>query len=227
MKKLPVLLFAAGLGTRMGKLTQDRPKPLVMVAGKPLIDHALALLNPSDLGAIVANVHYKSEMMRAHLAPHNITISDETGALLETGGGLRHALPLLDHTTVITLNTDAVWRGDNPITALLAAWKPHMEALLLTVPRVNAVGHKGNGDFITDATGKLSRGAGEIYTGLQIIRTDDLADISDTAFSMNLLWDRIITRDGLFGHSYDGHWCDVGHPESIALAENMLEYRSV
>ncbi len=227
MTKFPVLLFAAGLGTRMGALTQDQPKSLIKVAGKPLIDHALDLVDRSTLGPIVANVHYKAGMMRAHLAPRDVRISDETGMLLETGGGLRHALPLLNQNTVITLNTDAVWRGDNPIATLLAAWQPHMEALLLTVPHPNATGHKGNGDFIVDATGKLSRGAGEIYTGLQIIRTDDLTNIADTAFSMNLLWDRIIARGGLFGHSYNGHWCDVGRPESIPLAEEMLACQNV
>lgn len=222
MTKTPVLLFAAGLGTRMGALTQDRPKPLVMVAGKPLIDHALALLDQPKLGPIVVNVHYKADMMRDHLAHSDILISDETGALLETGGGLRRAMPLLQNDQVLTLNTDAVWCGENPIANLLAAWQPQMEALLLTVPRSNAIGHKGTGDFISDAYGRLSRGAGEIYTGAQIVRTDDLVNIAETSFSMNVLWDRIAARNGLYGLSYSGKWCDVGQPDSIGLAENML-----
>lgn len=227
MTKFPILLFAAGLGTRMGGLTHDKPKPLIKVAGRSLIDHALDLLDPTSSRPVVANVHYKANQIRAHLAPHNILISDETGMLLETGGGLRHALPLLNHNTVITLNTDAVWRGENPIEALLAAWKPHMEALLLTIPHKGATGHKGNGDFTANANGNLTRGAGEIYTGLQIIRTDDLENITETAFSMNLLWDRMIARNGLYGHSYNGHWCDVGHPASIPLAEDMLAHHNV
>ena len=227
MTKLPVMLFAAGLGTRMGPLTQDRPKSLITVAGRPLIDHAFDLLDASLIGPTVVNVHYKPDMIRNHLATRNVLISDETNGLLETGGGLRHALPLLGKTKVATLNTDAVWAGPNPIRALLAAWKPHMEALLMTVPLARAIGHKGGGDFIADQNGRLSRGAGEIYTGLQIIRTDDLANIDATAFSMNVLWDRIAARGGLYGLSYHGRWCDVGHPQSIRLAENMLEQPNV
>ena len=227
MTKLPVMLFAAGLGTRMGPLTQDRPKSLITVAGRPLIDHAFDLLDASLIGPTVVNVHYKPDMIRNHLATRNVLISDETNGLLETGGGLRHALPLLGKTKVATLNTDAVWAGPNPIRALLAAWKPHMEALLMTVPLARAIGHKGGGDFIADQNGRLSRGAGEIYTGLQIIRTDDLANIDAIAFSMNILWDRIAARGGLYGLSYHGRWCDVGHPQSIRLAENMLEQPNV
>ena len=227
MSKLPVLLFAAGLGTRMGALTQHQPKPLVKVGGRPLIDHALALIDGNDLGPIVVNLHYKSDMIRDHLAGKDVTFSDESGMLLETGGGLRHALPLLGSTTVCTLNTDAVWRGPNPIAVLMSAWKPQMEALLLTIPKVRAIGHTGRGDFNADAAGKLTRGAGEVYTGLQIIRTDDINQITESAFSMNLLWDRIAARGRLYGHSYDGAWCDVGQPESVALAETMLEIPNV
>lgn len=227
MTQRPVLLFAAGLGTRMGVLTQDRPKPLIEVAQKPLIDHALDLVADVDVGPVVVNVHYKADMMRDHLAAKNILISDETGALLETGGGLRQALPLLATSPAITLNTDAIWQGPNPMNALLTAWRPEMEALLVTVPRTNAIGHKGQGDFIADEAGRLSRGAGEIYTGLQIIRTDDLHQITETAFSMNVLWDRIAKRGRLYGLSYTGNWCDVGQPESIALAEKMLGYDHV
>lgn len=222
MTKLPILVFAAGLGTRMGTLTQDRPKPLVEVAGRPLIDHAMVLIDPERTAPCVVNLHYKGEMLREYLQNRDVLLSDESGLLLETGGGLRHALPMLGGNVVVTLNSDAVWRGANPIVALLNAWRPEMEALLMTIPVHRAIGHKGHGDFITDADGRLARGAGEIYTGLQIIRTDDLENINETKFSMNVLWDRIARRGGLFGLSYDGLWCDVGQPESIALAEDML-----
>lgn len=222
MTKLPILVFAAGLGTRMGALTQDRPKPLVEVAGRPLIDHAMALIDPERTAPCIVNLHYKGEMLREYLLNRDVLLSDESGLLLETGGGLRHALPLLGGNVVCTLNSDAVWRGANPIAAILAAWRPEMEALLMTIPLHRAIGHTGRGDFIADADGRLSRGAGEIYTGLQIIRTDDLENINETKFSMNVLWDRIASRGGLFGLSYDGLWCDVGQPESIALAEDML-----
>lgn len=227
MTKLPILIFAAGLGTRMGALTQDRPKPLVEVAGRPLIDHALDLIDPAKTDPCVINLHYKGDMLRTHLADRDVVFSDESGLLLETGGGLRHALPLLKSDVVCTLNSDAVWHGTNPISALLDTWRPEMEALLMTAPLDRAIGHKGSGDFIADAEGRLTRGAGEVYTGLQIIRTDDLENIDETKFSMNVLWDRIAKRGGLFGMSYGGQWCDVGQPESIALAEDMLERADV
>ena len=227
MTKMPILLFAAGLGTRMGALTRDKPKPLVSVGGKALIDHALDLIDPTKIAPCVVNLHYKGAMLRDHLQGRDVLFSDESGMLLETGGGLRHALALLSNDVICTLNTDAVWRGTNPISQLLAAWRPEMEALLLTVPPARAVGHKGRGDFLLDADGRLTRGAGNIYTGLQIVRTDDLANIAQDAFSMNVLWDRITARGGLFGHVYDGQWCDVGQPESIALAEAMLEQSDV
>lgn len=223
----PILLFAAGFGTRMGSLTVDRPKPLVPVTGMPLIDHALVLTQGLDLGPVVINLHYKGQMIRDHLADCDVTYSDESEMLLETGGGLRHAEPLLAGSPVVTLNTDAVWAGPNPIAMLLAAWKPKMEALLVTIPKPSAHGHHGAGDFNRDADGRLKRGAGDVYSGLQMIRTDDLTKITDIAFSMNVLWDRIAERGGLYGISYSGQWCDVGQPESIAIAENMIEVSDV
>lgn len=221
MNPLPVLLFAAGFGTRMGPLTREKPKPMVKVAGLPLIDHALNLLTEANTAKVV-NLHYKAEILRDHLAGRDIQFSDESDAILETGGGLRRALPLLGKSVVATLNTDAIWQGVNPIETLMNAWRPEMEALLLTVPKDRAIGHKGAGDFIADTNGRLTRGAGEIYTGLQIVRTDDLVNIPEDAFSMNVLWNRIAERGGLYGASFSGRWCDVGQPESIALAEQML-----
>lgn len=205
----------------MGPLTREKPKPMVKVAGLPLIDHALNLLTEANTPKVV-NLHYKAEILRDHLAGRDIQFSDESDAILETGGGLRRALPLLGKSVVATLNTDAIWQGVNPIETLMNAWRPEMEALLLTVPKDRAIGHKGAGDFIVDTNGRLTRGAGEIYTGLQIVRTDDLVNIPEDAFSMNVLWNRISERGGLYGASFSGRWCDVGQPESIALAEQML-----
>lgn len=223
MSQYAILLFAAGLGTRMGPLVLDRPKPLVPVAGKPLIDHALDLTDVPQIGTRVVNVHYKGDMLRDHLSSRNITFSDESNRLLETGGGLAQARPLLGSGPVLTLNTDAVWHGPNPITALLAAWRDHMEALMLMVPRSHAFGHKGNGDFIIGPDGRMQRGPGDVYTGLQMIRTERLSDIHETAFSMNVFWNQINARGGLFGARYSGQWCDVGHPGAISLAEDMLK----
>lgn len=217
-----VMLFAAGMGTRMAPLTADRPKPLICVAGKPLLDHALDLTNVPQVGRRVVNVHYKADMVRAHLAGRDVAISAED-PLLETGGGLRHALPLLGAGPVMTLNTDAVWHGPNPLAQLAAAWQPQMEALLLLVPPAQVAGHVGKGDFAIAPDGRLTRAPAQIYTGAQIMRTDRLGDVPQDAFSLNLIWNEMAQRGGLYGISYDGRWCDVGRPDCIPLAEQMLQ----
>lgn len=218
----PILLFAAGKGTRMGVLTRDRPKPLIKVGDKALIDYALDLTRAAEIGTIVVNVHAHAPLLRAHLAGQDVLVSDETDRLLETGGGLRKALPLLDGDPVLTMNTDAVWKGPNPITQLLNAWHPDMEALLLMIAKRNVTGHLGSGDFSIDKDNRLHRAPDMIYTGVQMIRPRVLSEITEDAFSMNLAWDRIGARGGLFGVVYDGQWCDVGQPESIPLAKDML-----
>ncbi len=215
-----ILLFAAGLGTRMAPLTNTRPKPLVEVSGKPLLDHALAQC--LGLKAVV-NVHYFAEQIHAHLAGTDVLVSDESDQLLETGGGLKRALPLLDSNPVLTMNTDAVWRGSNPVKSLQNDWRPEkMDALLLMIPTSNAVGHNGSGDFDIDSEGRLTRGSDYVYSGVQIIRTDDLATISLKAFSMWALWEGMLANETMFGVVYDGQWCDVGRPGSIPVAEDML-----
>ena len=217
-----VMLFAAGMGTRMAPLTADRPKPLICVAGRALLDHALDLTDVPQVGRRVVNVHYKADMVRAHLAGRDVAISAED-PLLETGGGLRHALPLLGAGPVMTLNTDAVWHGPNPLAQLAAAWQPKMEALLLLVPPAQVAGHVGKGDFAIAPDGRLTRAPAQIYTGAQIMRTDRLGDVPQDAFSLNLIWNEMAQRGGLYGISYDGRWCDVGRPDCIPLAEQMLQ----
>lgn len=219
-----VMIFAAGFGTRMGALTRDRPKPLIPVAGRPLIDHALALAKAAA-PRIVVNTHYRAGMIADHLAGSAVALSPEPDAILDTGGGLRAALPLLGSDPVFTLNPDAVWQGENPLLALAAAWDgARMEGLLLLLDHDRAIGHAGPGDFLTDAQGRLTRGPGRIYSGAQIIRTDDLSAIAEPAFSLNLLWDRMIARGTLHGLGYCGQWCDVGRPECIPLAEALLAH---
>jgi len=215
-----IILFAAGLGRRMAPLTNDRPKPLIEVAGRALIDHALVYCN--GLRTVV-NTHYLSDQIIDHLADRDVSISHEVDQLLETGGGLKCALPLLNSNPVFTMNTDAVWQGENPIQALTDAWLPEMESLLLMIPRAAAIGHTGNGDFDIDSEGRLSRGTGFVYTGVQIIRTDRLSGIKKEAFSMWDLWTGMLDRGGMFGAVYDGAWCDVGRPDSIPTAEVMLK----
>lgn len=218
-----IMLFAAGFGTRMGALTKDTPKPLIQVAGKPLLDHALDLT--TTISTRVVNAHYHADQIKAHLKPIDVQISVEMPEVLDTGGGLRAALPFLGTDPVFTLNTDAVWAGPNPLELLEAGWNPEiMDALLLCVPLGNAVGRKGGGDFDLTAQGTLTRKGDLVYTGAQIVKTDLLADIPETAFSLNVLWNRMAKQNRLHGLTYSGKWCDVGHPAGIQMAQDMLAY---
>ena len=218
-----IMLFAAGFGARMGELTKDRPKPLIDVRGRALIDHALEIVDAADLDRVVVNTHYRADQIATHLRGRDVVISRETPEILDTGGGLRQALPHLGPDPVFTMNTDAVWTGDNPLLQLARAWDPdRMDALLLLIPRSNAVGHTGPGDFLIAPGGHLKRGPGHVYSGVQILRTEGLATIPDDAFSLNLLWDSMLLDERIFGVIHQGSWCDVGHPQGIALAERML-----
>lgn len=219
-----IMIFAAGLGTRMGELTRNQPKPLIRVGGRALIDHALDLTDGLAPLTRVVNTHYRADMIRAHLTGTNVACSDEPERLLETGGGLRAAMPLLGPGPVFTLNSDAIWRGPNPLAALAQAWDPdRMEALLMLVAPHKAVGHTGRGDFLRSPDGRLVRGPGLVYAGAQIIRTERLSDIPQPVFSLNLLWDQMASRGGLYGIVYDGQWCDVGRPDCIPLAEALMQ----
>ena len=218
-----ILFFAAGLGTRMAPLTADRPKPLIPVAGKPLFDHAFDLTTGPEIGRRFANVHYLPDQMRAHLAARSVSVSDETELLRDTGGGLTHALPQMQGDPVMTLNTDAVWHGENPIPRMMATWHDGMDCLLMLVPRDRAVGHTGTGDFVVSPDGRLSRGPGAIYTGLQLIRRTVLLPYTDPVFSLNTVWSDLISKGTLYGMTYSGRWCDVGRPDSIPLAEALLQ----
>lgn len=221
----PLMIFAAGFGTRMGALTLDRPKPLIPVAGKPLIDHALQLAAEAGARRIVVNTHYRADQMAAHLAGTGVLISHEADAILETGGGLRAALPLLGPGPVAILNSDGIWTGANPLAELAAAWDgSRMETLLLLLPVSEALGHGSKGDFRL-SQGRLSRGLGgedQVYIGASIIRTDRLPGIAEQAFSINRVWDQMIAAGTAFGLLHRGGWCDVGHPGGILAAERLL-----
>lgn len=228
----PLMIFAAGLGTRMRPLTRTRPKPLIAVAGRTLLDRALDLARAGGAGRIVVNTHYLGQQIADHLAgSEDVAISPETGPLLDTGGGLRAALPLLTGKgaeaaqigAVATLNPDVVWTGPNPITALHAAWSPdRMDALLMLVPLRAARARMGPGDFSRDAQGRIARRGDFVYAGAQIIAPAVLAQIPDAVFSLNQVWDRLIARGRAFGIVHPGGWCDVGRPEAIAEAESLL-----
>lgn len=225
MQRFPVMLFAAGFGTRMGALTHDKPKPLVKVAGRPLLDHALNLCDAACVERCIINLHYRGEQIARHLKGRKIALSWED-PILETGGGLRAALPLLGSGPVMTLNTDAVWTGQNPLAQLAAAWDAtRMDALLLLSPADRTLGHTGAGDFLIDPEGRLDRAkgaSGAVYLGAQILRTETLVAVKQPVFSLNLLWDEMIATGRAFGLIHAGGWCDVGSPGSIAVAEAML-----
>ncbi len=212
------MLFAAGRGTRMGRT--DVPKPMVEVAGRPLIDHALALADAAGIARRVANTHHLPDALEAHLAARGVVATREE-TLLDTGGGLIAARRALGAGPVLTLNADAAWRGPDPIGALRAAWTG-AGMLLLLVPLAAARGRAAPGDFRMDPAGRLTAGGDLVYTGLQIVGEDAMEDPPAGPFSMWTLWDRAAARGALRGLVWDGAWCDVGTPAGVALAEEML-----
>lgn len=228
------MVLAAGLGKRMRPLTATRPKPLVRVAGRPLIDFALDRIADAGIGHVVVNVHYLADALEAHLhseqRPFDVSISDERAQLLETGGGMVNALPVLTGDPILSVNSDNIWT-DGPtgaITLLAERWDDRvMDALLLVVPLARATGHNGRGDFHMDKNGRLRRrAAGRIapfvYTGVQLVSRRFLANAPSGPFSTNILWDRAIGAGRLYGLSHQGQWFDVGSPASIALVEAGL-----
>jgi len=228
------MVLAAGLGKRMRPLTATRPKPLVEVAGKPLLDHVLDRLRAVGIKRAVVNTHYLADAVAAHLKDQaqdiEILISDETGALLETGGGVTKALPLIEDETFLIVNSDNLWI-DGPVDAirlLEERWdEKDMDALLLVVPLANAHCHNGPGDFRMDPIGRLTRRApGKpapfVYTGVQLVSQRLFKDAPDGAFSMNLLWNRAIAEGRVFGLVHEGLWFDVGTPPAIAKTEAIL-----
>lgn len=223
-----VMIFAAGLGTRMRELTRNRPKPLIEVAGRPLIDHALALVREAGITRIVVNTHAHADQLAAHLArvAPDARLSHEPERL-ETGGGLKRALPLLGDGPVLTLNADMVWRGPNPLSLIAGAWRSGDGALLALLPRATATGHTGAGDFFLGPEGALERRgaaatADYVYPGVGMIDTAAVAAFPGEVFSLNPVWDNLRAEGRLRGVIYPGAWVDVGRPESIALAEEEL-----
>lgn len=226
------MVLAAGLGTRMRPLTNDRPKPLVEVAGKPLIDHALDRLAEAGVARAVVNVHHFGDAVEAHAKARTtpaITISDERAQLLETGGGLVKAQDLLPDP-FFCANSDNVWL-DGPRNAFLElsdAWNPErMDALLLLVSHTQANNFRGKGDFHMDGKGRLTRRrsgriAPFIFTGVQLIAKRLLRDPPEGPFSTNVLWTRAIEEGRLYGIAFTGQWFEVGDPQAIAPTEAAL-----
>jgi len=227
------MIMAAGLGTRMRPLTATRPKPLVEVAGKTLLDHVLDRLGAAGVERVVVNVHYLPDALEAHLnrrSDFDVTISDERDLLLETGGGLVKAGPLIDCDPFLAVNSDNYW-VDGPADALkllASQWDgERMDALLLLVPHARAGNHHGLGDFHMSAEGQLRRRgkariAPFVFTGIQIMAKRLLEDAPEGPFSTNVLWDRAIATGRLFGAVHQGLWFDVGTPPSIRATEDAL-----
>ncbi len=227
------MVLAAGLGKRMRPLTATRPKPLVRVDGRPLIDHSLDKLAEAGVARAVVNVHYLPGQITAHLANRKapaITISDESDRLLETGGGIMKALPLIDGDPFFCLNSDNIWLDgpQNVFAALSAAWNPErMDALLLLVSHARAFNYEGRGDFHLDPLGKITRRksgrvAPFIFTGIQLVSQRLLRDAPEGAFSTGVLWNRAIEEERLYGISHSGLWFEVGAPQMIAPTEAAL-----
>jgi MurNAc alpha-1-phosphate uridylyltransferase len=229
------MIMAAGLGKRMRPLTATRPKPLIQVAGQALLDHVLERLRAAGVKKVVVNVHYLADSVEAHLAtrPHGleIVISDERSLLMETGGGLVKAAPVIDCDPFLSVNSDNYW-VDGPadtLRLLASQWNDErMDALLLLVPLARAENHRGMGDFHMERTGRLRRRershvAPFVFTGIQMVSKRLLRDAPEGPFSTNILWNRAIEEGRCYGAVHQGLWFDVGTPKSIELTEAALQ----
>lgn len=229
------MVLAAGLGERMRPLTNTTPKPMLKVAGQPLVDHALDRMEDAGVEQAVVNTFYLAEILENHLAhrpsPY-ITISREEERL-ETGGGIRKALPHLGNAPFYVANGDAFWLN-GPTDALgrmAEQWNDSaMDALLLLHSTVDAYGYGGRGDFLVEPDGQLSRRPEQevcpyLFTGIQILHPRLFEQAPDGVFSLNILYDRAIENGRLFGVVHDGEWFHIGTPAGLAEAETYMKHR--
>jgi N-acetyl-alpha-D-muramate 1-phosphate uridylyltransferase len=227
------MVLAAGLGQRMLPITRTLPKPLVRIGGKTLIDFSLDRLAEAGIETAVVNVHHLADLVEEHLRGRTsprIVISDERDILLETGGGLKRALPLLGDEPFLTLNSDSLWiEGPAPnLKRLVETWDPQrMDVLMLLALGATSVGYDGRGDFTMDPSGRLRRRkeweiAPFVYAGVAVVKPQLLRGTPEGPFSANLLYDRAIAAERLYGLRLDGQWLHVGDPPSIAAAEDSL-----
>jgi MurNAc alpha-1-phosphate uridylyltransferase len=224
------MIMAAGLGTRMRPLTNDRPKPMVVVGGKPLIDHAIDRLVAAGIELIVVNVHYRAEMLKEHLKRRKdveIRISEEQDELLGTGGGVVKAMGNFENEPFFIHNSDSVWIEGygHALERMIARWSSdEMDALLLMASMVTTIGYEGIGDFMMDPEGHLSRvPEGRVspfaFPGVQLVHPRLFANPPKGAFSTNVMWDRAIEKGRLFGIRLDGQWMHIGTADALAEAE--------
>ena len=230
------MVLAAGLGERMRPLTSRVPKPLVPLAGRPLIDHVLDRLAAAGVQTAIVNVHYRPEQLESHLSGRKgkrpeILVSDERALLLDTGGGAKKALPLLGHGPFFIHNADSVWsEGASPaLSHMLGLWNPAtMDCLLLLAPVTTSIGYAAKGDFSMAPDGRLARrGEGEVvpfaFTGVSLCDERLFKDAPEGCFSLNLLWDRALAKGRVYGIRLDGRWMHVGTPEAWVEAETLFE----
>jgi MurNAc alpha-1-phosphate uridylyltransferase len=232
-KPYRAMVLAAGLGLRMRPLTLTRPKPLIEVGGQSMLDHALDRLAAAGVEQAVVNAHHLAAQIEAHLQARKkapVTVLSIEDDLLETGGGIRKALPLLGGEPFVVVNADILWLdGPTPaLTRLFEAWQPkRMDALLLLMPTVAAVGYDGKGDFRMDPYGVLKRRAPDdvapfVFAGVHIVKPELFADTPEGAFSNNLIWNRAEAAGRLYGLRHDGAWYHVGTPEAVADANLQI-----
>lgn len=230
------MVLAAGRGKRMRNLTDRLPKPLVTVAGKPLIDHVLDRLVEVGVARAVVNLNYLGERIAGHLAGRNdiaIEFSHESEAL-ETGGGIKQALPMLGEV-FFSVNADVFWLDskDRALERLAATFAADgADALLLMQPTSRAIGYEGAGDFLLDPLGGVRRRAEReiapyVFAGVEIVHRRLFDEAPVGAFSINRLWDKAIERGRLGGMVHDGEWFHIGTPEGLAMAEAGLKTRGV
>lgn len=227
------MVLAAGLGLRMRPLTLTRPKPLIEVGGRSMLDHVLDRLATAGIEEAVVNAHHLAAQIEAHLQARQgnprtrLSLENE---LLETGGGVKRALPMLGGDPFFVVNADILWL-DGPTPALQRlkeAWNPaRMDALLLLTPTVAAVGYDGRGDFHMDPFGRLTRRSADdvapfVFSGVHVTRPELFADTPDGAFSNNLIWNRAEAAGRLYGLRHDGAWFHVGTPEAIDDADERI-----
>lgn len=227
------IVLSAGLGKRMRPLTDSIPKPMVKFLGKPLIDHALDRLAEAGISDVVVNVHYLADVIENHVRPRKspkITISDERGVLLDTGGGVVRALPHLGKGPFVIHNADNTWIegvGRN-LDRMFAAWDgERMDSLLMVALGSHSIGYEGHGDFNMDPNGLLSRRAESrqspfVFTGVSLAHPRMFDGAPEGAFSLNLLWDRAMAKGRLYGLRLDGTWMHIGTPRALADAEKWV-----
>ncbi len=211
------MILAAGEGIRMRPLTLDLPKPLIPVAGRCFLDRSLDHLRQAHIKNIVVNASYLKDKIARHCEPYkDVTLSLED-TRLETGGGVKKALPLLGPHPFCVLNGDGVWMTSSLIDQLTQAWDSStMEALLMLVPMDLAHGYDGPGDFVLESNKRLTRApGGSVYTGVQIISPTLYEGIEEDVFSNNLVWNKALTRGTLYGHTLDGEMYHIGTPEDL------------